>query len=101
LFTKIDHEGWTGIAFVNANSVATAKVELIAYNDAGTEIARNQITVESGGKIVEIAAKLFKEEDRSKLAGASYISFTSDCGLVGFFLNGSADNTMLDGSQAL
>jgi len=101
LFTKIDHEGWTGIAFVNANTISNARVELIAYNDAGAEIAKNQIEVETGAKIVEIAEKLFQEEDRAKLSGASYVSFTSTCGLVGFFLNGSSDNTMLDGSQAL
>ena len=96
LFTKIDHEGWTGIAFVNVSS-AEAFVTLTAYSDAGGEpIAIEPMTVKSGEKIVRTAKQIFEPQS---IDGASYISFTSDQGVVGFFLNGSGGN--LDGSKAL
>ncbi|MEA1922960.1 MAG: hypothetical protein U9N63_09910 [Pseudomonadota bacterium] len=98
LFTKIDHEGWTGIAFVNTASVM-AHITLTAYSDAGDPIAIEPMDVKPGEKVVKTAEKIFAPQSISR---ASYVSFTSDQGVVGFFLNGSEDNLKkLDGSKAL
>jgi len=96
LFTKIDHEGWTGIAFINTAS-SPAQITLTAYSDAGVAVAVETLSVDAGAKVVNPVEKIFSQS----LAGATYVSYTSNHGVVGFFLNGSGDNTMLDGSQAL
>ncbi|NPA24690.1 MAG: hypothetical protein GXO34_02560 [Deltaproteobacteria bacterium] len=96
LFTKIDHDGWTGIAFINTGAT-TAHITLTAYNDQGSIVAQQSKTVAPGEKVVDIAQKLFSQS----IANAAYVEFTSDQKVVGFFLNGSADGSMLDGSQAL
>ena len=97
LFTKLEDKGWTGIAFVNT-ALVDANVILTAYSDAGGKpIAIELITVRAGAKVVGPAGELFSQS----IAGASYVSFSSDRGVVGFFLNGSTDNTKLDGSKAL
>ncbi len=97
LFTKIDHEGWTGIAFVNTASVV-AHITLTAYSDAGGVEAVVVMDVGPGEKVVKIAENIFAPQSISR---ASYVSFTSDQGVVGFFLNGSGDSSKLDGSKAL
>jgi len=96
LFTKIDHAGWTGIAFVNS-APETANITLSAYNDAGGVVAVNSMQVLSGVKVVMPVEQIFTQS----LAGATYVGYHSDQGVVGFFLNGSGDGAMLDGSQAL
>lgn len=97
LFTKLEHEGWTGIAFVNTSSVV-AHVTLTAYSDMGEAKAIVAMDVKPGEKIVDTAQNIFASQS---LSGASYVSFTSNHGVVGFFLNGSGDNSKLDGSKAL
>ncbi len=97
LFTKIDHQGWTGIAFVNTAASATANITLTAYSDSGEKIAVETMQVVSGAKVVKTVRDIFTDS----VTNASYVSYTSDYGVVGFFLNGSGDNTMMDGSQAL
>ncbi len=95
LFTKIDHEGWTGIAFVNTADRDT-DVTLTAYTDAGVAVAVVSLPVKAGEKVVKTAEKIFAPRS---IAAATYISFESDQGIVGFFLNGTSDK--LDGSKAL
>ncbi len=97
LFTKLDHEGWTGIAFVNTSSVA-AMITLTAYSDAGEAKAIEVMSVKAGEKVVDVAKNIFAPQS---ISGASYVRFTSDQAVVGFFLNGSGDNSKLDGSKAL
>ena len=97
IFTKIEKDGGTGMAFVNMEDV-TASVVLTAYGDDGSVVAQNNLTVNARQKIVMQVQGLFPGKDLGK---ATYVTFTSDKGLVGFFLNGSSDGTMLDGSQAL
>jgi len=97
LFSKIDHKGWTGIAFVNTAAV-TAHITLTAYSDNGAPVAIEPMEVFAGAKVVKTAEALFAPQS---IGGASYISFSSDQGVVGFFLNGSTDNSKLDGSKAL
>jgi hypothetical protein len=97
IFTKVEQDGYTGIAFVNMES-AEAKVTLTAYNDDGGKVAETVLSLKAGEKKVELIGKFFEGKDIGK---ATYVTYTSDKGLVGFFLNGSGDGTMLDGSQAL
>ncbi len=102
LFTKIEHQGFTGIAFVNTSAIDTI-VTLTAYSDAGgSPVAVVPLPVKSGEKVVKIATELFYPQS---IAGASYISFESKQGIVGFFLNGTGSdkdgNAKLDGSKAL
>ncbi len=65
--------------------------------DAGAVVAVETMQVLSGVKVVDQVEDVFSES----VVGATYVSYTSDHGVVGFFLNGSGDSTMLDGSQAL
>ncbi|MEA3333897.1 MAG: hypothetical protein U9Q58_09895 [Pseudomonadota bacterium] len=97
LFTKLDHDGWTGIAFVNTADIE-ATVILTAYSDAGEEMAVSTLQVKAGEKVVNFAQDLFVQQS---ISGASYIRFDSDQGIVAFFLNGSSDYSKLDGSKAL
>lgn len=95
LFTKIDHEGWTGIAFINT-ATTEARVILTAYSDAGSNIAEEIIELAPGEKKLGEIGQLFS----ASLTQASYVGFSSNYGVVGFFLNGFG-TTLLDGSQAL
>ena len=95
LFTKIDHEGWTGIAFVNTSS-KVARITLTAYSDAGVAVVIKRLDLDPGKKIVKTVEDIFEPQS---VSGASYVSFTSDQGIVGFFLNGCGNK--LDGSKAL
>ncbi|MEA3333073.1 MAG: hypothetical protein U9Q58_05715 [Pseudomonadota bacterium] len=101
LFTKIDHDGWTGIAFINTASAATANITLTAYDNAGVVVAVETMQMVSGAKVVKMVEEIFTDSVES----ATYVSYTSDYGVVGFFLNGIGDGSgprdMLDGSQAL
>lgn len=96
IFTKIEQDGWTGIAFINTASVL-AKITLTAYNNNGDKIVVKRMEVDPGHKVLGDAEILFEKS----LARATYICFHSDQGVVGFFLNGSSNNAMLDGSKAL
>lgn len=92
VFAKIEKDGWTGIAFVNLGA-ATANIWLTAYDDNGTQITMEPIALASHAKIVGIADNLFSND----ISAATYITYSSDHEVVGFQLNGSSDNMMLDG----
>jgi hypothetical protein len=91
VFPKIDTGGWTGIALVNTQSAA-ASVTLTAYNDAGTVIATQTVSLNPFEKIRSTAPNLFSND----ISAATYIGFTATRSIVGFQLNGSADNMLLD-----
>ncbi|MEW6078162.1 MAG: hypothetical protein AB1724_10145 [Thermodesulfobacteriota bacterium] len=97
IFAKIEKNGWTGIAFVNTEGTA-ASVTLTAYNDGGTALATQTITVGGYAKVVNVAENIFSPQS---ISNATFISFSSNRNVVGFQLNGSADGTMLDGLPAL
>ena len=99
IFAKIEDQGWTGIAFVNT-SAETAHVTLTAYSNAGKTIAVAGLDVKPGAKVVHTAEEFFAPRS---INGATYVNFTSDQGVVGFYLNGSPRSTghELDGSRAL
>jgi len=96
VFPKIENSGWTGIAFVNTETVA-ASVTLTAYNDSGAVVAAQALTVGSHAKVVDAAENIFSQD----ISGATYIGYIADRNVVGFQLNGSLDGTMLDGLPAL
>ncbi|GEM_PF-2085166 len=96
IFPKIDKTGWTGIAFVNANANQT-NIALTAYDDNGNTVATSTLSLAGHEKKVDMADKLFN----TSIANATYIQFTSSLNVVGFQLNGSSDNTMLDALPTL
>ena len=96
IFAKIEKNGWTGIAFVNTEAGA-ASVTLTAYNDNGTVVATQVLTVGGHAKVVNLAEVIFSQD----ISGATYIAYSSDRNVVGFQLNGSSDGTMLDGLPGL
>ncbi len=93
IFAKLERDGgWTGIAFVNIES-DQATVTLTAYNDSGTTVATETITLAGHEKKLSIAETLFTQD----ISSATYIAYSSDKEVVGFQLNGSSDDMMLDG----
>jgi len=91
VFAKIEKDGWTGIAFVNIeNSPAT--VTITAYDDSSSVIATETLNINAYEKVVDVAPNLFSQD----ISNATYISYSSDGDVVGFQLNGSSDDMMLD-----
>ena len=80
-----------GIAFVNIEN-STANVTLTAYDDSGSSVAIQSLTVGPHAKEVKVAESFFTQD----ISSATYISFSSDKEIVGFQLNGSADGRLLD-----
>jgi len=94
VFAKLDinNNNWTGIAFVNIEATQ-ASVTLTAYDNNGTSVASRTIPLGGYAKMVDEAQDLFTQD----ISSATYISYSSDKDIVGFQLNGSPDNMMLDG----
>ncbi|MEW6079765.1 MAG: LamG-like jellyroll fold domain-containing protein [Thermodesulfobacteriota bacterium] len=97
VFAKIEQSGWTGIAFVNTEDDA-ASVTLTAYNNTGSVVATDTITVNGHAKVVDRPENIFSPQS---IASATFITYVSDKDVVGFQLNGSSDGKMLDGLPAL
>lgn len=97
VFPKLETSGWTGIAFVNTEATS-ATVTLTAYNNSGTAIAGHTISLNGYEKVVSMAEQIFAP---ASISGATYIAFSSNRNVVGFQLNGSSDNKMLDALPAL
>jgi hypothetical protein len=96
VFPKIEQNGWTGLAFVNTEA-SVASVILTAYNDNGSVVATQTLTVDGHAKLVNYAELIFTQN----ISSATYITYSSNKNVVGFQLNGSADGKMLDGLPAL
>ncbi len=95
-FTKMEKDGWTGIAFVNVDTVG-AVVTLTAWDDNGNQIAETHLSLSPGKKFVGMVDELFK----SDLSRATHCRYSSDRKLLGFSVSGSADGQMLDGLHGL
>jgi hypothetical protein len=96
VFAKIEKNGWTGIAFVNTEESA-ASVTLTAYDDNGTAKATQVLTVDGHAKVVNNPESIFTQDTSS----ATCIAYSSDKTVVGFQVNASSDNTMLDALPGL
>jgi hypothetical protein len=97
-FPKMESDGWTGLAFVNADS-SDANVILTAYGEDGSRVAENHLPpVHPGEKVVGLTFELFNGAD---LENARYFGFTSDMALIGFTVSRSEDGLKLDGLMAL
>ncbi len=92
VFAKLETDGWTGIAFVNIED-SSAVVTLTAYNDNGNSVATETLNVGGYAKVVDMPESIFTQGINS----ATYISYSSEKEVVGFQLNGSSDDMMLDG----
>jgi hypothetical protein len=95
-FTKIEQDGWTGIAFVNVEN-SNATVTLAAMDGNGSQVSSATLTLTPGRKIVGMVPDLFKGD----LSKAKYVKYTSDKLLLGFTVSGSSDNQSLDGLHCL
>ena len=91
VFAKTEKDGWTGIAFVNIEN-APATVAMTAYNDSGNVIATESLNIAAYEKVVDVAPNLFSQD----ISNATYIGYSSGGEVVGFQLNGSSDDMMLD-----
>ena len=91
VFAKIEKQGWTGIAFVNIEQ-SQATITLTAYDDSGSTVASETISLASFAKRVDSAQGFFTQN----IDTATYIAYSSDKDIVGFQLNGSSDNMLLD-----
>ncbi len=96
-FTKVEKDGWTGIAFVNVDS-DTANISLFAYDDNGTPADTRTLQLAPGRKYVGMVDQLFAGVDMTRLR---YFKFGSDRKLAGFTVSASSDGQMLDGLQSL
>jgi hypothetical protein len=92
VFAKVENDGWTGIAFVNTEN-ESATVAITAYDDGGTAVASESLALGAYEKVIGLAPELFTDD----ITGATYIHFSSSGNVVGFQLNGSSDDMMLDG----
>jgi hypothetical protein len=97
VFAKIEKNGWTGIAFVNTEDSA-ASVTLTAYSDNGSVVATRVLPVSGHAKVVDLAENFFSGQN---IGSATYIAYSSNRNVVGFQINGSADDTLLDGLPVL
>ncbi len=98
VFPKLEKDGFTGIAMVNATSLKASRVTLTAYDNDGHMVGKPQtISLDGYEKVVKVAEKLFS----SDISRATYITYRSDRKLVGFQLNGTTDGVLLDGLPAL
>ncbi len=95
-FTKVEQDGWTGIAFVNTDA-AVATVNLTAYAADGGQVATRTITLNPGQKSVGMVDQLFS----ASLITAKYVKLKSDKNVLAFTVSGSSDGQMLDGLHCL
>ena len=95
-FTKMEKDGWTGIAFVNTET-GDATVDLTASDESGAPVAARTLLLRPGEKFVGMVDQLFS----SDLTNAQYFRFKSDRNVLGFTVSGSADGQMLDGLHCL
>ena len=92
VFPKLEHDGWTGIAFVNIG-YSYALVNLTAYDDLGHIVATNEFTLKPHQKVLGVSKNLFADD----ITAASYMAYSCDKFIVGFQINGSSDSAMSDG----
>ncbi len=91
VFAKIEPDGWTGIAFVNIESCST-KIIMSAFDDSGRLISLENLDLNAYEKVVAMPYDLFSQN----ITEATYIAYSSSGNVVGFQLNGSSDDMMLD-----
>jgi len=92
-FAKIEKAGWTSIALVNTDKYPT-EVTLTAYDNEGEVYATSTILLNGYAKIEDTVEDFFAGQ---ALGSATYVGYNSDKKVVGVQLNGSDDDTMLDG----
>lgn len=96
LLAKLEKQGTTQVVLVNIES-ASATVTLTAYNDSGTQVATARISLGAFQKVSDQAQNFFAQD----ITNATFIGYTSDRTLVGYQLNASSDNALLDGLPGL
>jgi hypothetical protein len=98
VFAKLEKNGgWTYLVLANTED-AQANVTLTACTDGGTQVGTTSFTLAGHAKVEQTAEQFFSNQN---IFTATYISFSSTQELVTLQLNGSADETMLDGLPGL
>lgn len=98
IFAKRERSGgWTYLSLVNTEASA-AQVTLTAYDDTGGQVATTSFTLNAHAKAENSAEGFFPTQG---ISTATYLAYSSDKELVGLQLNGSSDNTLLDGLPGL
>ena len=95
-FPRLETDGATGIAFVNVGD-APVQVTLRAYDDAGRCVSTNTVEVAARAKQVGVAQSLFPDD----ISSATYAMFEATGDIVGFQLNMTSDNMILEGLPGL
>jgi hypothetical protein len=95
-FTKLERDGWTGIAFVNVET-ENATVTLNAVDAEGGLVSTATLVLTAGQKYVGMATQMFTGD----LSRARYVKYSSDKRLLGFTVSSSGDGEMLDGLHCL
>ncbi|MCB1044651.1 MAG: PKD domain-containing protein [Acidobacteria bacterium] len=85
---------WTGIAIINPTA-NPASLEIVAYDDAGAELARQAQTMTAGGKILNTVTGLFPNTE-----GISWLKIETNEVLEGFELFGDHQGRRLAGFEA-
>jgi len=67
-------------------------VTITAYDDSGSVITIENISLRAYEKVVDVPSKLFL----SDISAATYITYSSTGNVVGFQLNVSSDGMMMD-----
>ena len=96
-FTKVEQDGWTGIAFVNVAAEET-NILLSAYDGSGNPLASRNLKLAAGHKHVGMVDQLFDGTDVTRM---HYFKFSSDQKVAGFTVSASSDGLMLDGLRSL
>ncbi len=96
VFSKLERDGTTEIAFANTEGAA-ATVTLTAYNDAGDVIATEEIDLGAYAKRSGAPVDIFAGD----ITGATYIGYVSDRALAALQVNAASDNMMLDALPGL
>ena len=91
VFSKLDRNGGTGIAFVNTEGME-ASVILTAYSNTGVVVATGTEYLAPYEKLVKTAEDFFADD----ISSATYIGFSSNREVAGSQFNVSVDGMMLD-----
>ena len=96
VFPDLEKDGATGIALINPGAAPTV-VELRAIDDFGNTVGETRVELGAFEKTVGTARKMFE----TSIAEATFIIYEAQTAVVGFQLNASSDETMLDALQGL
>ena len=94
---RVNDDEWTGISMINMGD-STAAVNLSAYDETGTLLAQNSLSIDPKAKKVDVVENLF---GGTLPVGVSHVAVESSQPLAGFELVGDKAQTHLGGMAAI